>query len=303
LEHHPEPAAEAPGTFANVKPTGKIAAAVASAIDRREALIIPPDIRDGVRPGFEIILHKVACVKSNIDWVNTERLLHQSPTARHFGAILDWMSPEIELDDLGPLGSAIRERRLSKLLTLIDLAHKAGLSQPFLSQVENGRARPSLMSLHRIADALDTTPQAFFGGPSDSDLMPNVVRADEVQIVPTDGNAAQSTCHVLLGGDAPFHMLEFDGLPTEFLEYFEHDGFEAAYVIRGRVEIDISGDVTTLNAGDTISYPAQMPHRLRAVGKRPVRVLLIETKVATVQDRSPGIHAPASRRRRHKSNL
>ncbi len=213
------------------------------------------------------------------------------------------MPTEIELNDWGPLGSAIRERRLSKLLTLIDLAHKAGLSQPFLSQVENGHARPSLISLHRIADALDTTPQAFFGGPSDAELTPTVVRADEVQVVPIDGNAPQSTCHVLLGGDAPFHMLEFEGLPHEFLEYFEHDGFEAAYVIRGRVEIDIAGDITALNAGDTISYPAQMPHRLRAVGKRPVRVLLIETKVATVQDRSPGNHAPASPRRRPKSNL
>jgi transcriptional regulator with XRE-family HTH domain len=202
------------------------------------------------------------------------------------------MPTDIDLNDWGPLGSAIRERRLSKLLTLVDLADKAGLSQPFLSQVENGRARPSLISLHRIADALDTTPQAFFGGPADSDLTPSLVRANEVQIVQIDGTVSQSTCHVLLGGDAPFHMLEFDGLPNEFLEYFEHDGFEAAYVIRGRVEIDI--------AGDTISYPAQKPHRLRAVGKRPVRVLLIETKVATVQDRSPGSHAPSPRRRRPK---
>jgi quercetin dioxygenase-like cupin family protein len=207
------------------------------------------------------------------------------------------MPNEFDMTDWGPLGSAIRERRRSKLLTLIDLAHKAGLSQPFLSQVENGRARPSLMSLHRIADALDTTPQAFFGGPSDADLTPSVVRADQVQVVPIDGTVSQSTCHVLLGGDAPFHMLEFEGLPNEFLEYFEHDGFEAAYVIRGRVEIDIAGEVTALSAGDTISYPAQMPHRLRAVGKRPVRVLLIETKVATVQDRSPGSHTPARRRR------
>jgi transcriptional regulator with XRE-family HTH domain len=211
------------------------------------------------------------------------------------------MPNEIDLSDWRLLGSAIRRRRLSKLLTLIDLADKAGLSQPFLSQVENGRARPSLMSLHRIADALGTTPQAFFGGGSESELTPSLVRANEVQVVQVDGTVSQSTCHVLLGGNAPFHILEFDGLPNEFLEYFEHDGFEAAYVIRGRVEIDIAGDVTTLNAGDTISYPAQMPHRLRGVGKRPVRVLLIETKVATVQDRSPGSHMPVPRRRRPKS--
>ena len=198
-------------------------------------------------------------------------------------AIIGDMSRERKQKDWAPLGFAIRERRLSKLLTLVDLANKAGLSQPFLSQVENGRARPSLMSLHRIADALETTPQAFFGGPVDETMTPTVVRANEVQVVEVDATCSQSTCHVLLGGDAPFHMLEFNGLPSEFLEYFEHDGFEAAYVIRGRVEIDIAGDVSALTAGDTISYPARLPHRLRAIGKNPVRVLLVETKVATLQ--------------------
>ena len=210
------------------------------------------------------------------------------------------MSSELENVDWGPLGSAIRERRLLKELTLVDLAEKAGLSQPFLSQVENGRARPSLMSLHRIADALHTTPQAFFGGPADNTLTPILVRAREVQVVAVDAdNAASSpTCHVLLGGEAPFHVLEFDGLPPGFLEYFEHDGFEAAYVIRGRVEIDIAGTLSTLRAGDSISYSARLPHRLRAVGKGTVRVLLIETKVAMVQDRGPAQHAPARQRRK-----
>jgi transcriptional regulator with XRE-family HTH domain len=208
------------------------------------------------------------------------------------------MQAGLEVADWGLLGSAIRERRIARDLTLVDLAGKAGLSQPFLSQVENGRARPSLMSLHRIADALDTTPQAFFGGPTDETLVPVVVRAQQVAAVDVDSDATNSTCQVLLGGDAPFHMLEFNGLPSEFLEYFEHDGFEAAYVIRGKVEIDIAGTVTKLGAGDSISYQARLPHRLRALGKGPVRVLLVETKVSILQDRSPGQHAPVRRRRK-----
>jgi transcriptional regulator with XRE-family HTH domain len=194
--------------------------------------------------------------------------------------------------DWGPLGFAIRERRLRLALTLVDLASKAELSQPFLSQVENGRARPSLMSLHRIADALDTTPQAFFGGPVQGSFDSSLVRAKEVQVLNIDGTESPSTCHVLLGGDAPFHLLEFHGLPGEFLEYFEHDGFEAAYVIRGKVEVDIGGEISVLSNGDSISYSARIPHRFRGVGKRQARVLLVETKVATVQERGPGRHSP-----------
>ena len=77
-----------------------------------------------------------------------------------------------------------------------------------------------------------------------------------------------------------------------------HDGFEAAYVIRGRAEIDIGGTISELHAGDSISYPARLPHRLRSIGKRPVKVLLIETKVAALQDRRPARHAPEKRAKR-----
>ncbi|MEX1106137.1 MAG: XRE family transcriptional regulator [Ilumatobacteraceae bacterium] len=182
------------------------------------------------------------------------------------------------------LGAAVRERRLANGLTLVGLAERVGLSQPFLSQVENGRARPSLMSLHRIAEALGSTPQALFAGTSDPKAGAIVVRADDVRVIDV-GNAepAESTCHLLLAGDAPFRLLEFDGLPSEFLEYFTHDGFEATYVIAGRVQIDIAGTITDLGPGDSISYPARLPHRLRALGKRRASVLMIETTMEAVK--------------------
>ena len=66
----------------------------------------------------------------------------------------------------------------------------------------------------------------------------------------------------MLAGEAPFHVLEFDGLPTEYLEYWEHDGFEAVYVINGDVEVDIGGKVKALATGDFISYSSRLPHRL-----------------------------------------
>ncbi len=176
------------------------------------------------------------------------------------------------------LGKAIRARRQSLSLTLVDIAAKSELSQPFLSQIENGRAKPSLMSLHRIADALGTTPQALFVEPAVSYLEPNVVRSNTVQTVDVDGSPAESSCHLLLGGDAPLHVLEFDGLPTEYLDYFAHEGFEATYVIVGRIEVDVNGLLTELGPGDTISYPSRVPHRMRALGRRRARVLLVATK-------------------------
>lgn len=183
------------------------------------------------------------------------------------------------------VGQAIRKRRKARSLTLVDLAEQVDLSQPFLSQIENGRARPSLMSLHRIAEALDTTPQAFFGETTDFDAQPSVVRAKDVRHIQVNTEQAESVCRVLVAGRAPFHVLEFDGLPKEFLDYFTHDGFEAVFVVAGRIEIDIDGTVTALGRGDSISYPSRMPHRLRSVGKRRAQVFLVETQSKTEMTR------------------
>ena len=196
------------------------------------------------------------------------------------------------------LGLAIRERRLARSLTLVALASEVNLSQPFLSQVENGRARPSMMSLYRIAHALGTTPQAFFGGPLGDLSTPALLRAEDVRVVEVTETPAESSCHLLLAGEAPFHVLEFDGLPSEYLDYWEHDGFEAVYVISGDVEVEVDGTISQLTAGDFLSYSSRLPHRLRSVSRSRARVLLIETKVETVQARGPASHAPKIRGRR-----
>ncbi len=198
------------------------------------------------------------------------------------------------------LGQAIRERRRERNLTLVELAVEVGLSQPFLSQVENGRARPSMMSLYRIAHALDTTPQAFFGGPVGDLATPTLLRSDKARSLDVTSTKSESSCHLLLAGDTPFHVLEFDGLPKEFVEYWEHDGFEAIYVIDGRVEVDIDGELSRLGPGDFLSYSSRLPHRLRSISRQRARVLLVETKVEALQQKGPAKHAPAANVRKRK---
>lgn len=197
------------------------------------------------------------------------------------------------------VGRAIRERRLERGLTLVVLAVEVGLSQPFLSQVENGRARPSMMSLYRIAHGLATTPQAFFDGPLGDLATPTLLRSEKARSIDVTGTKSEALCHLLLSGDAPFHVLEFDGLPREYLDYWEHDGFEAIYVITGKVEVDIAGELSTLRAGDFLSYSPRLPHRLRSMTRQRTRVLLLETKVEAFQRKGPASHAsPAKSRKR-----
>ena len=172
------------------------------------------------------------------------------------------------------LGPSIRRRRLDAGLTLVALADRSGLSQPFLSQVETGKATPSIDSLQRIAQALGTTPQGLLQAHHSTGAV-DVLRADGDD-VPTLADAGESTRRMLLPGDAPFRVVEMVGFPTDFLEHWTHDGLEGLYALEGPVDVEVDGTVTTLHTGDFASYPASKPHRYRSTNPT-ARVLLIES--------------------------
>ncbi len=101
--------------------------------------------------------------------------------------------------------------------------------------------------------------------------------AGDVRSVAIARSADDGECRLLLTGNVPVHLLEFDGLPSQFLDYFEHDGFEIVHVVAGNVEIDVGGELSELAAGDSIAYSSGIPHRLRSAGAAAAgRVMLFE---------------------------
>ena len=53
------------------------------------------------------------------------------------------------------VGRKIRERRLRRGLVIEELARKTGLSKAYISQIETGKASPSLSTAEKLAQALD----------------------------------------------------------------------------------------------------------------------------------------------------
>lgn len=63
---------------------------------------------------------------------------------------------------LHDLGAFIREQRRSAQLSLRTLAKRAGVSNPYLSQIERGLRRPSAEILQRVADALRISAETLY---------------------------------------------------------------------------------------------------------------------------------------------
>ncbi|MEU6882179.1 XRE family transcriptional regulator [Streptomyces sp. NPDC046712] len=160
----------------------------------------------------------------------------------------------MEETDAPRVGAAVRRRRRTLDLTLADVAERSGLSAPFLSQVENDRARPSMRSLQRIADALDTTAVQLLAA-SDATRAVDIVRAGD-----DSGLTAGTRVRPVIRGRHQLHALEFTGEQGADREY-RHRNDELMYVADGAVEVEAEGRVHHLARGDTLLLSGGVRHR------------------------------------------
>lgn len=89
-------------------------------------------------------------------------------------------SPESEDDS--HVGSFIREQRERANLSLRRLAERAGVSNPYLSQIERGIRRPSAEILKRLSRALEVSAESLYtraGLIEEGSATPTVVEAIE----------------------------------------------------------------------------------------------------------------------------
>jgi transcriptional regulator with XRE-family HTH domain len=154
------------------------------------------------------------------------------------------------------VGSAVRRRRRALDLTLAAVAGRSGLSVPFLSQIENERARPSMRSLHRVADALETTAAELLAA-ADSCRVVDVVRADDAAF------AARPGVRHLVRGHHQLHAVEFTGEQDAGGEH-QHRNDELMYVADGGAEVEAEGRAHRLEKGDTLFLSGGVLHRWRA---------------------------------------
>jgi transcriptional regulator with XRE-family HTH domain len=129
---------------------------------------------------------------------------------------------------LGELGSFIRQQRRSAQLSLRKLSDLAGISNPYLSQIERGLRKPSAEILQSIAKALRISAETLYvragilDEDRDHDLAAEILR---------DPSITERQKQVLI--DVYRSFLDSDGRPqTEAASVPGHNQAEDAYAYR-----------------------------------------------------------------------
>ena len=175
------------------------------------------------------------------------------------------------------VGARVRALREAQRLSLRDLAERSGVSAPMLSQVERGETSPTLQIAARIAAGLELRLSQLLR--LDEDGIVTVVRraerraggADghryEILTPPLPGQRAEVSLHRLAPGastggpgDPPMH---------------EPGSRETAVVQAGTAELVVDGARHELNAGDAVTFDADLPHHFENPGKEEVVLLAV----------------------------
>lgn len=185
-------------------------------------------------------------------------------------------------DDPGALvGAAVRARRTAAGLSVAEVARRAQVSGPFVSQLEGGRSSVSIPVLYRLASAL---------GCAANDLLPptreprRATRAGEgprYLVSDDDGGRPPQRSRLLTrtGEGVLLEAHHYVIHPGDAEQgWFAQPGEVFVHVLRGALAVEFSdGSSTELGAGDSLHHEGEVPHRWVLRGGEPVEALAVVT--------------------------
>ncbi|MBV9095004.1 MAG: cupin domain-containing protein [Streptosporangiaceae bacterium] len=177
------------------------------------------------------------------------------------------------------VGSLIRRERQKQGLSLRELARRVGVSASMLSQVETDRTRPSVSSIYAIATELGLSIDALLSG--EAAAVGHQVRRGSVTqsaggaacqlVAPEQRRKLELESGVTweLLSDLLPHLVDFmyvtyepGGRSSSSGKMMRHTGTEFAFLLRGKLKIQVGFDEYILQPGDALAFDSSEPHLL-----------------------------------------
>jgi len=184
------------------------------------------------------------------------------------------MEEHLQVPEL--LGTTVRNFRIKKGLTLLELADKTGLSSGFISKIERNLSKPSINNLQRICYALDIAIDDLAAAVKEQPK-PDQENLDELNgkrlfISKSKRSLVYNLNNVIkleaIFADSQHYKLEAMTLTGTEAEYVssKHQYDEIGIVARGQLAITLNGKHEYfISEGDALLIPADTEHTIRKV--------------------------------------
>jgi len=170
------------------------------------------------------------------------------------------------------LGDKIRTLRKKLGMTQKELADQVGLTPSFISQLEKSLISPSLDSLLKLSEKLNTQPIYFLTDGESGPLQKMVIKPTERQDIHLPELKSNDLKLQLLVSDVfnrrmePYLLIMKEGTIIDG-HFYTHKGDEFAYVVEGELEVEIQDEKQLLKQGDSLYIGSIFPSKWVNVGK------------------------------------
>lgn len=182
------------------------------------------------------------------------------------------------------VAARLRARREEHGTSVRALARDVGVSPSLVSQIENGKANPSVGTLYAIVSALDISLDELFAdgdtppatpGLSSAAAAGPVLRAADRRSISLASGVRWDRLTASNDPDVDFLYVTYDvggaSCPADAL--MRHNGREYGLVLSGRLGATVGFDAYELDPGDSIVLPSTTPHRFWTIGDVPTTVV------------------------------
>lgn len=182
------------------------------------------------------------------------------------------------------ISERIKQVRVDKGITLMQLSRKTGLSKSYLSQIENCEKNPPITTLAKVAFGLDYDVVSLLTGEESNkkEKKISLVKATARRKIAHPNNEFGYVYEALIQGKSD-NLIEgymvtigsqtMEGPPS-------HEGQELVFVLEGRQEFFYDGKSYIIEPGDCVYFDSDRPHYARSLDGLPSKILVafINTK-------------------------
>lgn len=162
------------------------------------------------------------------------------------------------------VGSRLRDVRKNVGISQRELAKRAGVTNSTISMIEKNSVSPSVSSLKKVLSGLPMSLMEFFDSEDSSKV--------DVPVVYKNNEFLDSSVNEiewkLVGKSFPDRQMSFlvERLPPGSDtggDMYVHEGEEAGYVLSGKFELTVDGEVYVIEAGQGYYFDSRREHRFR----------------------------------------
>lgn len=159
------------------------------------------------------------------------------------------------------IGGKLKQLRTEKKLSIAELSRLSDVSTGLISQIERDLVVPSVTSLWRLAQAMDTNINYFFHEEPQEEQM--IIRNGEHRTIVMHNDSSH---YKLLHPSKDDRMLDMMVITLKSGYTYDkkaigHEGEECGYVLKGTLTVYLNGKDYVLKEGDSIYFDSSLPHK------------------------------------------